>query len=360
MISALFIAIFAVLLAFLGRNEKKHSFFLLSAFVLLTTFLSLGYYWGNDVSRYEERFDYLTNHSVSLFNFSEYGLIALKEYGFVFINLLCKPLGFWGMRAVLFILENAIIYYFILRHVDKKWYWLAVFIYVFNPNLWALSSSMMRQWLAICLVILAVEFLLSNKLILFIIFVVLASTIHISALVCFIFWPLSIIQKNPNKGYVGYFLIILLIYYIVSPLFISTLSELLTEEDLYMGYTSRRGGVGITAVGRMIIYLIMLNSALNYNSKDKLLFWIVLLYGFVLPLLSFGELSSRIGYYFTVFTIVVYPSYMAHSSKGSAGKNVLIGIVCAYFMYMFFSFFTGPTYSGAYYTYRMIPFVTFN
>lgn len=133
------------------------------AFVLLTAFLSLGYYWGNDVAKYEERFEYYSNSGIALFDFSQYGFIALKEFGFVFINLLCKPIGFWGMRAVLFILENAILYYFIVKHVDRKWYWLAVFIYVFNPNFWVLSSSMMRQWLAICIVVLATDFLSRNK-----------------------------------------------------------------------------------------------------------------------------------------------------------------------------------------------------
>ena len=173
MIQAFLVATLAVFLAFLGGREKKHSFFLFLAFVVLTAFLSLGYYWGNDVAKYEERFEFYRDSGISLFEFSQYGILALKELGFVFINLLCKPLGFWGMRALLFIVENAIIYYFIVNHVNRKWYWLAVFIYVFNPSFWVLSSSMMRQWLAICIIVQAVDSLLRNKKLLFVLLVLM-------------------------------------------------------------------------------------------------------------------------------------------------------------------------------------------
>lgn len=356
MIQAFLVAFLAVFLAYLSGKEKEHSFFLMLAFAVLTIFLSLGYYWGNDVPTYEERFERYTNSGIALFDFGNYGFLALKELGYVFINILCKPLGFWGMRAILFLIENSIICYFILRHVDRKWYWLATFIYAFNPCFWVLSSSMMRQWLAICIIVLAVDFLLRRKSIVFFLLVLFASTIHITAFVGLVFLPLSYVLKNSNKNTIIIYLIALFLYFVLSPVFISTLADILKEEDMFMGYTSNQGGIGITAVGRMTIYLILLYASLKFNLKDKLLNWIVLLYGFVLPLLSFGELSSRIGFYFTIFTISTYPSYMAIPVQNKNVRTILIGVVCAYLLYSFYLFFTGQTYSAAYYHYRTIPF----
>lgn len=357
MISAFIVAVIAVFLSYLNGQKKENNFFLLAAFILLTTFLSLGYYWGNDVATYEERFERYSDSGIALFDFSQYGILAYKELGFVFINILCKPLGFWGMRTVLFVIENAIIYYLITKRVNKKWYWLAVFIYVFNPNFWVLSSSMMRQWLAICIVFLSIDFLLRGKYLKSGLLIFLASTIHLTAIVNLVFIPLFFLQRNSTKAHVFVFLLILFVYYLFSPFFISSLANfLISEEDYYMVYTSSHGGVGISGVGRLAIYILLLYSAIKYNYKDKLFNWIIMLYGFVLPLLSFGELSARLGLYFTVCTIIVYPSFMNLSNHNKLGKSVLVGVACSYLVYLFYLFFTGPTYSGAYYNYRILPF----
>lgn len=356
MIPAFLTALVAVFLAFLSRNEKKHSYFLLLAFVVLTAFLSLGYYWGNDVAKYEERFEYYSNSGIALFDFSQYGFIALKELGFVFINLLCKPIGFWGMRAVLFIIENAILYYFIVRHVDRRWYWLAVFIYVFNPNFWVLSSSMMRQWLAICIVVLSVDFLLRKKNVAFVLLVLLASTVHITALICLAFLPLSMLQRKTTTKTIPFFLLLLFLYYVFSPIFIDSLASFLVEEDFYVGYTSQKGSVGITGIGRMVIYILLLYSALKWGAKEKLLYWIVLLYGFILPLLSFGELSSRLGFYFLIFTIATYPSFLSIPNIKSLPKTMVVGLVCVYLLYLFNWFFHSPTYYSSYWNYVPMTF----
>lgn len=354
MISALITAIIAIFLAFLSRNEKKHSYFLLLSFAVLTAFLSLGYYWGNDVAKYEERFEYYSNSGIALFDFSQYGFLSLKELGFVFINLLCKPIGFWGMRAVLFVIENAILCYFIIKHVDRKWYWLAVFVYVFNPNFWVLSSSMMRQWLAICIVVLAVDFLLRNRKVAFVLLVLLASTVHITALICLVFLTLSLIQKNATKNSISIFLVFLFFYYVFSPFFIDSLAGFLTEEDFYMGYTSQKGSVGITGIGRMVIYIGLLYTAIKSKSQDRLLNWIVLLYGFMLPLLSFGELSSRLGFYFIIFTIAIYPSFLNNPNVKAVPKTIVVGLVCAYLLYLFNWFFHSPTYNSSFWNYNTI------
>ena len=206
MINAFITALFAVFLAYLSRREKNHSYFLLLAFVLLTSFLSLGYYWGNDVPTYEEWFESIANSGVPWWDFSSYNTFYLHDYGFALFYLICKPLGFWGMRAVAFIIENAIIYRFIVKHVDRQYYWLAVFVYVFNPFFWALGSSMMRQWMAMCIVLYGADFLLEKKYIKYVVCVLIAASIHVSSMICLLLVPLSFLQQKPTKNRIVLFI----------------------------------------------------------------------------------------------------------------------------------------------------------
>lgn len=354
MIKAFITALLAVFLAFLSRREKNHSYFLLLAFVLLTSFLSLGYYWGNDVPTYEEWFESITNSGVPWWDFSSYDTFVLHDYGFVFIYLICKPLGFWGMRAVVFIIENAIVYRFIIKHVDRRWYWLAVFIYVFNPNFWALGSSMMRQWMAMCIVLYGADFLLEKKYIKYVVCVLIAASIHVSSLICMLLLPLSFLQQKTNIKRVVAFISIIVAYWILSPIFIDYVGLFLRAEELYMDYTDIHGSVGISNVGQLIIYTLLLYSSVKTKQRDGLFNWIVMLYSLILPLLSLGELSSRLGLYFTLFSIGIYPLYMGNPNIQKSQKTIIVTIVCAYLIYSFFVFFTSSTYNKYFGTYNTL------
>lgn len=354
MIDAFIIAIFAVFLAYQSSKEKKHSYCLLMAFILLTLFLSLGYYWGNDVTTYEEWYQSFVSSEVSWWDFSNYDSFTQHDYGFILINLLCKPFGFWGMRAIIFVFENAIIYNFVKKHVDKKYYWLAIFIYVFNPNFWVLGSSMMRQWLAMCIVLYGTEFLLKKRYVAFTLFVFIASSIHSSALICLSFIPLFNVQKKPTTTKVVFFISLIVLYWIFSPIFIGYVEFFLKAEELYLGYTETQGSFGITSVGRLLLYTVLLFYAVKTKQRDSFFNWIVMLYSLILPLLSLGELSSRLGYYFSLFTLGVYPLHMNNTQLPQKTRYIVIAIVCAYLIYSFIIFFQSPTYSRYFGTYHTI------
>lgn len=354
MIQAFITAFFSVFLAYIGRREKNHSYFLLLSFVILTLFLSLGYYWGNDVVTYENWFEGFEKSSVSWWNFSQYDSFTQKEYGFIFVNLLFKPLGFWGMRAALFVIENAIIYSFIVKHVERRWYWLAVFIYVFNTNFWVLSSSMMRQWLAMCIVVLAVDFLLKKKYLLFTLFLVFAISIHFSAAVCLFIIPLLIFRKKASKVSIYIYGFFLALYYLLLPFVSDYIILYLKTEELYTDYLYEQDSMGISNVLFMLIYTIIMYYAVKTKQKDFFLAIIVMLFGLILPLPSLGELSARLGYYFTVFTIGTIPMFMNNTGINKNIRTWTIAFVCLYYIYMFVLFFQSPTWIKSYGTYQTI------
>lgn len=354
MINAFITALFAVFLAYLSRREKNHSYFLLLAFVLLTSFLSLGYYWGNDVPTYEEWFESIANSGVPWWDFSSYNTFYLHDYGFALFYLICKPLGFWGMRAVAFIIENAIIYRFIVKHVDRQYYWLAVFVYVFNPFFWALGSSMMRQWMAMCIVLYGADFLLEKKYIKYVVCVLIAASIHVSSMICLLLVPLSFLQQKPTKNRIVLFISVIVLYWLLSPYFIDYVELFLKAEEMYLDYTDYHGSFGISNIGQLIIYTWLLFLSVKSKQKDGLFNWIVMLNALILPLLSFGELSSRLGLYFSLFTIGVYPLFMANAHIQKTQKVIIISLVCSYLIYSFFVFFTSATYNKYFGTYNTL------
>ena len=355
MIDALIVAIIAVLLAYLSRQERKKSYMLLTAFAILTIFLSLGYYWGNDVETYEKWYNGFEKSGISWWNYFQYDSFTQKEYGYICINLLLKPFGFWGMRAVLFIIENTIIYWFIKTHVNKKWYWLAVFIYVFNPNFWVLSSSMMRQWLAMCVILLSVMRLEKGELFQYLLLVLLAFSIHFSAAVGLVFLPLSFLQKKNSMLSFAILVVFLIVFWILSPLFIDYVVLFLKAEDFYqIGYMDTHGGVGITSIAFLLIYLIILIYSIKAKQRQSLSCWIVMLSALIMPLISFGELISRIGYYFTIFSMVTFPLFMDNPKADRPTKNILTSIIVLYYIYAFFLFFNSPTWIKSYGAYQTI------
>lgn len=355
MICALVVAIIAVLLACFSGREKKHSYLLLTAFAVLSIFLSVGYYWGNDVTTYETWYEGFEKSGVSWWEFSQYDRFTQKEVGYICINLLLKPLGFWGMRAVLFLIENIIIYWFIKSHVNKKWYWLAVFVYVFNPNFWVLSSSMMRQWLAMCVILLSVLRLEKGKILQYLLLVLIAFSIHFSAGVGLIFLPLSLLQKKNTMGSFAILVVCLIVFWILSPLFIDYVVLFLKSGDFYqIGYMDTHGGVGITSIVFLLINTFILYNSIKAKQRQNLSCWIVMLSALIMPLLSYGELISRIGYYFTILSITSFPLFMDNPQIDRTTKSIIISVVIMYYIYAFFLFFNSPTWVKAYGTYQTL------
>lgn len=355
MFAAFITAITAVFFAYKGGREKTHSYFLSFSFILLTAFLSLGYYWGNDVANYERWYNGFVNSGISWWEFSRYYSFTQKEYGFVLINLLLKPLGFWGMRAVLFVIENAIVYSYIKTHVNKKWYWLAVFVYVFNPNFWVLSSSMMRQWLAMCVVLLSVMSFEKGRIIRCVLLLIVAFSIHFSAIAALAILPLSILQKQNSRQSLFILIACLLGFWLLSPIFVDYVALFLRTGDFYqLGYMDTHGGIGITSIAFTLINYFILYCSVKAKQQKNLACWIVMLSALVMPLVSYGELMSRIGFFFSVFSLAAFPLFMDNPRVDKATKSILITVVVLYDFYAFFLFFHSSTWIKSFGTYHTL------
>lgn len=196
--TVLIFGLLAVLCAILNSvGIWKHG--LLAGFAITTTLLAIHYNFGNDYMVYLDWFE------ENLYGALPRNLTEFKNSsrapGWDVLNFLFGRMfgesGFFVMVAVLSLFEGWAYYFFIKKYVPVHWYWFAMTIYVLNNHFFVLTFSMMRQSLVMAVFLIAMHYIHQKKIIVPVILLLLASTIHTSVLICI---PLVFIQFIPAHG----------------------------------------------------------------------------------------------------------------------------------------------------------------
>lgn len=363
MLTVLFVSFFAVFFALIGRKDERA---LKCAFILLTIFWSLRYGWGNDYMQYLEHFNSIKTHNIGLFDFEGYDQLFVKsDYLWYILNNIFGPFGFFSLIIVLSIIENYIIYKFIANNVPPKWYWLSVFIYCFSIEFYLIGASMMRQWLALCLFVIATNFLLQKKIIPYFIICVLAFFIHSSAGILLLCIPFAYLQniKIGNK-YLILFFLFLFAWYIIAPIYLRDYAYLffdLNDEGAYNAYEmTDMGDTGLSVFGIISNYFVPLTGFLmlylNGETKSRILASVFILQLIFVPLGSVIPIFGRITTYFTSLGIVVWPLaiYEVSKTKFSQYGIAFLCLLLILNIRGYIGFFSDPIWEKDYSTYTTI------
>ena len=100
------------------------------------------------------------------------------------------------MVAVLNVIQNVIVYKQIKNNVERKWWPLAIFVYLFFTSFYVLNFSMMRQGLVICLFLGVWGCIKDKKCIRAFLILLLGTAIHKSALILL---PFAFVGLLPIK-----------------------------------------------------------------------------------------------------------------------------------------------------------------
>ena len=193
MISVTIVNIIAVLLAYLGRYSKYRYGFI-GAIVLLICFYGIRYDYGNDYMGYFRSF-----MSYNMYETIEYSTDSKDiERGWLFLNRLFAPLGFPALVFFLTVIQFCTIYWFIKKYVDTKYCYLVLFFYLFSPGLMLTMLSMMRQALAMNIVLWAVPTILRKKIWQSLLLIYLAAQFHQTAYVMLIL-PFTVFLMNLRR-----------------------------------------------------------------------------------------------------------------------------------------------------------------
>jgi transmembrane protein EpsG len=328
--------IIAVFIAFLARF-KHFERMLEFAFVFIFFFTALRFDFGTDYHSYLDYFDQINQYTnINLINFNLFPV----EPGWVILNFIFKPVGFFGFIFILSAFLCYTYYSLIKKYVNPKFYWLAVLIYVFTFDIMLLQFSAMRQALAVALFITSIKYLDEKKNpVKYVLLNLFAGLFHTSAfiLIPIVVFSLEKFKKSNISGLLIFTLFFMLLFWGVH-----ILSQLKEFSSFIFGqrYLSRfdiNPNSSTTLTGIIFWSSIML-SVLYYSRYQpqnmKYLFFLCSINYLVYVLYPLVFLSSRIGYYFVPFTIIVYPSIIQNEKN----KLLKYGILSLYLTLIFYNF----------------------
>ena len=262
------------------------------------------------VFRYGIGWDYWAYHDTIVFN-EETNIVSRGEWLTLqlvsFAREINSFVAYFSLNALIFFCA---FYLFVRRFsVDL---WLSLFIFTGFPLFFLNSLSVVRNFTAIAIVLLAFRFLVANKIVPYIALVFVASLFHKSAYFALIF-PILIYVKIPRWGWFSLLILAGLIgASIINNLF-GFVGNYFPE---YIGYVS----VAESQQGTKAIY-VLVGFALIFNHYRKylcggdgslLLFLNIYLFGvFVyLMFLPLGTLGHRMSLYSTILLVVLVPRFL--------------------------------------------------
>ena len=353
------LGIIAVALSQISPRRFKYG--LESAWLLIFVFLAFRYDFGNDYHNYHYIFNEITSAPSFIYDDSLH-----FEKGWQLLCWLFKPIGFYGMVFFLTAFECYIYYKIIKEYVPQKYYWLAVFLFVFSPGLMLIGASMMRNQLAITIFLCSIKYIRERRVLIYLVLIYLATTIHQSAV---ILYPLILIGYIRNLRISKVVAYIVLICFIVlsylgptlSPV-VERLSMLANMHEVYEVYsTSTRAGISY-GIGSVIQFFIMGYTLFVIGHSDykaNLICVLFLIGKFIEPFSASVPMVARLIYYFSSFAIVLYPIVL-NESIGTVIRKGLTVRMCALLLlifltlYSYYTFFQDPVWINAYSSYKTI------
>lgn len=165
-------------------GEIKRHWMLIPSMVLIIPYVIWAGFrtdnWG-DTYAYREMFEEAPSSLSGLFSYIS---SAEKDQGFSALVVLVKSI--FGHSDVIFFIIIALIQFLCLIYIYRKYscnLWLSIFIFIASTDYMSWMHNGMRQFLAVCITTVAITFSIKKKYIIAIILILLASTIHASALI---------------------------------------------------------------------------------------------------------------------------------------------------------------------------------
>ena len=363
MIVALIVCFLAVLLCLFDRKHAKRKFGGLElGFLLLTIYLCIRYDYGNDYLGYLDDFYNYNSFGYSITDIDALaGLQSRGDYGWVMINLICEPIGFFGMIMLLTVLFMGQVYYYIKRYVPPKWYWFSVFLFAFHPLLMVVGvAGMIRQWTATFIFLCCIGLIKKRKIIPYMAIILAATTIHKTAYILFPVYFVTYFKWN-HKNSIALFFFLLLTWYALVPYIPIDLIMLMFDNEQLAVYGEFLGigtasGYGISSILVIGMPLLCLSQIRDRDESTQLLYRLMMLSILFIPLLSLNSLIGRLVAYFSIMTIIAYPlTIESLLQKRKVGLcYAIIAILMIYYLYIFTLHFKDPVWYNHAYIYRTI------
>jgi len=326
--------IIVVILAYFARYKNTRFLFEVS-FIIVFLFTALRFNFGTDYPNYNQIFKVVSqSYNITSIDFDN----LLLEPAWAILNYIFEPIGFFGFIIVLSAFLCHTYYSLIKKHIDPKYYWLGIFIYVFTSDIMWIQFSAIRQALSVAIFIHSINFLYKkNNPIIFILLNLLGGLFHSSAffMLPFVFFSFKKIKESKIIGIA--ILTVFLSFMFLGKTYLSQFIEIssLFTGDRYLSRfeveaTSKISLIGSIAWGILLV-IVLYYSRLQQKNK-KIFFYTASLYNMVYVLAPLFYLADRIGYYFAAFSVIVYP-IIIQNEKRLLIRNGLVFIFLFFIIY---------------------------
>lgn len=320
------ILVFILLFLALIIPKKNDLTYCVIAFIVLATISALrANSVGTDAAMYTRAFSWIYSYKLDIaLNKTRY------EIGFV---ILCKVLSIiWNNPQILLMISSIIINLFITEFIyknssNKR---LSIILYVLLTTYFT-YMNIIRQALAIAIILHFYEYLKKDKIKMYIIGIIIATLLHSSAIIMLI--PIFI--RNKKQYNLKYFLIVAVsfILAIVGKPVISFLLGIFTKYAGYMDlkyFNSNYFGAIISAFIVLVIstayyFTVIKNSKANHENNlvfNNLILCMIFAFASIAT-----NISSRLESYFYIFNIIAIPEIL-----NKLGKQKIAYIFNKYFV----------------------------
>lgn len=359
MVYTTFLGLIAVLLSYLVRYKYFKLGLELSFFVLIV-FMGIRYDWGNDYPSYLNMFykNTLTN-AFSKDYFIDIFTDENSEFGWKILNMLFKPFGFFTMVFVLTFFEYYVLYKAIKRYVSPKWYWLAVFLFVFNSGYMLTGCSMMRQYLSMTIVVMAIKYIINGNGWKYSTCIFLASTIHTSALIMLPFYFIRLLPNLYSQKIILGAAMGSLLYLKFASLFVAALLPMFLgfgnfeRYETYLETKPVTGSIGLGVMYYCCIFFVALRSGKYVEHSMYVIAVLSSLYILFVPFVTIAPLIGRIGYYFSYLSVLSFP-IMFEKMYGKWWMKFFLAVTIFFTIYLFVTFFYSETWFDSMFEYKSI------
>lgn len=341
MLITLLLGFLCLILNFIAYFQKSDWGLKLS-FILIFIFLGLRYNFGNDYETYIGLFDRIKGDSDLAFDNAMY---LFYEPGWMILNWLFRPVGFFGMTIFLALIYSVTVYKLIKKNIQSKHYWLAVFFVVFNPGFLLVHSTTMRQTVAILIFIWSINFIVNKKNLGFILCILLAATFHYTSLTILLISPFFFDNRKVSIVYgtllFGVYLFFFLFGSFLAPYFGQIVSLFSERYEAYSDKGTANSGLGFIFYSSIFLLTLALDKL--QDKKIAVFFKIAVVYFMLMPFTLIIEMTARIGMYFSPCVVIVYP-FIFKTLKSNVYKYSFLSILLLFTIYQFFQFFYSDTY----------------
>lgn len=351
------IIIFGIIIfSFICRNHHKLQNL---SFCILAIIASIRYMYGNDYVSYYRCFQKIKNGGENPFK---------EEILFTFLNDISP--SFYFLITITSVFFVYVIYGLVKQNIEDRYIWLSLFVLLVNPYLFLMNMSAIRQAIAMCLFIIAVECALNKQILRYIGLILIAALFHKSAIILL---PVIFLINSKKITRIKVIIIVLSILFLLNvnsiSLYLENLVKLFNDSN-YLYYIKENGGNSARATFLSSIYCVYILCNLPKLEGKYLIYGKLYLCSTILAILAYKiAMFTRVQMYFDIYSIIIIPYIIIKNNPGVKlkvyrknicrtlfellNRYVFPFLIIIIYLLRYYSFFNNPMWI-AFYEYNTI------